>query len=73
MQPEPSRREHDPPLTPCVGICRMGEDGLCVGCRRTLGEIARWSTMSDEERRHCMVEVLPLRRPPHRPSTLRRP
>ena len=24
--------------------------GLCIGCRRTLDEIARWGTMSDAER-----------------------
>lgn len=49
------------PLTPCIGICRLDEDGLCQGCRRTLDEIARWGTMSDAERLRCMREVLPKR------------
>lgn len=52
-----------PPLTPCIGICRMDETGLCIGCRRTLDEIARWGTLSDEERLCCMLEVLPARPP----------
>ena len=47
------------PLTPCIGICRLDERGLCLGCRRTLDEIARWGTMSDAERLRCMREVLP--------------
>jgi len=51
-----------PPLTPCIGICRMDESGLCIGCRRTLDEIARWSTMSDAERFRFMLEILPTRR-----------
>ena len=41
--------------TPCVKICRMLEGGsLCRGCGRTLDEIARWTTMSPEERRAIM-------------------
>jgi predicted Fe-S protein YdhL (DUF1289 family) len=26
------------------------DDRYCLGCKRTLGEIARWSEMSDVER-----------------------
>ena len=51
------------PLTPCIGICRLDDSGYCVGCRRSLDEIARWGTMSDTERLRCMREVLP-KRPP---------
>lgn len=36
--------------------------GLCLGCARTLDEIARWDAMSDEERGRIMAE-LPERRP----------
>jgi len=28
--------------SPCVDICRLDAEGLCVGCRRTLDEIAEW-------------------------------
>jgi len=52
-----------PPLTPCIGICRLDEKGYCVGCRRSLDEIARWGSMSDAERLRCMREVLPARPP----------
>ena len=50
-------------LSPCVGICSIAEDGLCVGCRRTALEIARWPTMNDDERLRLMQEVLPSRAP----------
>ncbi|HEV7358475.1 MAG TPA: DUF1289 domain-containing protein [Steroidobacteraceae bacterium] len=36
--------------SPCVDICRLDAQGLCVGCRRTLGEIAEWSRASDARR-----------------------
>ena len=38
--------------SPCIGVCRMDEaSGLCVGCLRTLDEIALWSVLDDDDRR----------------------
>jgi len=52
--------------TPCLGICLIDpEDGLCAGCARSLDEIARWSSMSDAERR-AIMEALSDRRPRRR-------
>jgi uncharacterized protein len=50
-------------LSPCIGICRLDELGLCVGCRRTTSEIARWGQMGDDERLRLMEVVLPMRDP----------
>ena len=50
-----------PILTPCIGVCTMGEDGLCQGCFRTLAEIASWGTLAEVERQRIMDEVLPER------------
>jgi hypothetical protein len=42
--------------TPCVNVCLLdAETGLCIGCGRTIEEIARWATMSDRERRAIMA------------------
>ncbi|MDN5864942.1 MAG: DUF1289 domain-containing protein [Gammaproteobacteria bacterium] len=38
------------PDSPCIDVCRIGDDGLCEGCLRTLDEIAAWGTMSEAER-----------------------
>ncbi len=47
--------------TPCVNVCLLdSESGLCVGCGRTLEEIANWSSMTDRERRAVMA-ALPAR------------
>lgn len=53
------------PVSPCIGVCQMGADGMCLGCRRTLAEIAHWGTMSDPERLRWMREEQPLRPSPH--------
>ena len=49
--------------TPCVNICVIEEDGLCVGCARTLDEIAGWGTMSAEQRRELMSMLRKRRMP----------
>jgi predicted Fe-S protein YdhL (DUF1289 family) len=44
--------------SPCIGICRMDpEAGLCLGCARTLEEIAGWSRASDEDKRRILARV----------------
>jgi predicted Fe-S protein YdhL (DUF1289 family) len=52
----------DAPLTPCIGVCSLDADGYCIGCRRSLDEIARWSRMDNATRRRVMDDVLPLRK-----------
>ena len=33
-------------LSPCIGICTLdSRSGYCVGCKRTVDEIARWMTL----------------------------
>ena len=44
--------------TPCINICTLDHaSGLCLGCGRTIEEIARWSAMSEAERRRIMAEL----------------
>lgn len=44
--------------SPCVSICRMGDDGLCEGCLRRIDEIAGWSRLDDAARRDVWVRIL---------------
>ncbi|MEX2199260.1 MAG: DUF1289 domain-containing protein [Burkholderiales bacterium] len=44
--------------SPCNKVCVMdAEQRYCLGCRRTLEEIARWSALSDEERRAVLLAL----------------
>lgn len=53
----------DEPESPCVQICVIHpREGLCVGCLRTLDEIAAWGTM-DAESRRALLDALPARAP----------
>ena len=55
--------ERDEPESPCVKICMIHPvERLCIGCLRTLDEIARWGAMTPAECRSVM-EQLPDRAP----------
>jgi len=50
---------HQPIKTPCVKVCVVdGQTGNCLGCGRTLGEIARWARFSEAER-DAVMAMLP--------------
>jgi predicted Fe-S protein YdhL (DUF1289 family) len=42
--------------SPCTSVCAL-EDGLCVGCGRTMAEITSWQAMSDDEREQVVREI----------------
>jgi hypothetical protein len=47
--------------TPCLRICQLDAgSGLCLGCGRTMAEIAGWSGFAPEQRRALMA-ALPAR------------
>ena len=44
--------------SPCVKVCVVDpRTGLCLGCHRTVEEIAGWSAMTREARRAVMAEL----------------
>jgi hypothetical protein len=49
--------------SPCVKVCAIHpEERLCVGCYRTIEEIATWSRLTAAERR-AVLDDLPARAP----------
>jgi predicted Fe-S protein YdhL (DUF1289 family) len=46
------------PPSPCIAICQMSpKTGLCIGCHRTINEIADWSALTDDEKRAVLERV----------------
>ena len=44
--------------SPCISICRMDPaTALCVGCLRTIDEIAAWGALDDDTRRNVWAEI----------------
>lgn len=40
-----------PVRSPCVHVCALDEQDICMGCQRTAAEITRWGRMDNGERR----------------------
>jgi predicted Fe-S protein YdhL (DUF1289 family) len=43
--------------SPCVDICRLDAQGLCVGCRRTIDEIMEWPRATEARRREILGQL----------------
>jgi uncharacterized protein len=44
--------------SPCIKVCTLDAvSGRCLGCGRTVDEIARWGAMSAAERARIMGEL----------------
>lgn len=44
-----------PLASPCVSICALDEEDVCIGCQRNVAEISRWSRMDNAERRQVLA------------------
>lgn len=44
--------------SPCINVCKMDErSGLCLGCLRTLDEIAGWGRADDAARLNILAII----------------
>ena len=55
MEPRKRRRRARPEIdrtvpSPCVAICTIDDEGLCVGCQRNMDEIREWIILSRDEK-----------------------
>lgn len=47
-----------PISTPCIKVCAVsGMTNQCIGCGRSLQEIARWGSINEAERKTIMAEL----------------
>jgi predicted Fe-S protein YdhL (DUF1289 family) len=47
----------EPVASPCVRICCLDDNDVCLGCGRTLDEIRRWSEMSEAQKRATVEQA----------------
>ncbi len=43
--------------SPCISICALDAEDVCVGCYRSAQEITRWSVADNAERRQILVSA----------------
>ena len=47
-------------LSPCIQVCVLNDDQLCIGCRRRIEEIVGWPRM-DRAQKLAVLSELPRR------------
>jgi uncharacterized protein len=58
-----------PVASPCIDICRLDAQRICIGCHRTIEEIAEWSRASEARRREILHDLNRRRAPLSGPAT----
>lgn len=43
--------------SPCIKICRLDVNKICIGCKRTGEEIAEWSKLSDTQKQQVLDRI----------------
>lgn len=44
-------------ISPCVSICALDADDICVGCYRSGEEITAWFDMSNEQKAQVLEKI----------------
>ena len=44
--------------SPCVSICALNAEDVCVGCYRSADEISSWMLLDDDERRAVLARAV---------------
>lgn len=53
--------------SPCVSICVLDENDICIGCYRSGREISDWGKYDNEAKRKVLVQVAARLRGEHIP------
>ena len=43
--------------SPCIQVCKYDEDGICMGCYRTMNEITGWLFMNDKQKAQSLLDA----------------
>ena len=50
-------RDKDIVMSPCVSMCCLDEDDVCIGCYRSGKEIASWGKLDNDGKRDVLKKV----------------
>ncbi len=48
--------------SPCIDVCVLNTDDVCIGCYRTAVEITEWTGLDDRDRAKVVAETARRRR-----------
>jgi len=60
--------QQDTVLSPCISVCALNEDDICIGCWRSGEEITQWWSLDDDGRRRILAAVAERQRADSQPK-----
>lgn len=45
------------PRSPCISVCALNMEDICIGCYRSAAEITEWSMASPAEKRAILARA----------------
>ena len=46
-----------PVKSPCIEVCSLNHEDVCIGCYRTANEIIEWFSAADERKREILAAI----------------
>ena len=43
--------------SPCINICHLDDNDICVGCYRSASEITDWKNLDNESRKQILAKA----------------
>ena len=59
-----------PLLSPCIGVCKLNAEDICLGCERSMAEIRSWGLLSRAQQRKILIRIQQRRRQQAAPHSL---
>lgn len=44
--------------SPCMSLCCLDDQDICIGCHRSVKEITGWSRMDHQQKKATMLKVM---------------
>lgn len=54
---DPAKAKEEVVHSPCVGVCALDDDDICIGCWRSGQEISRWGYLDNAGKRAILKNV----------------
>lgn len=43
--------------SPCIGLCQLDEQDICIGCYRSVTEIIEWASLNPEQKLQVLANT----------------
>lgn len=49
--------QFDTVISPCISICRLDNNDVCIGCFRSVDEIRKWYESTNDEKKQFIKNI----------------